>query len=239
MTGRLDTGKQDKIISTGSEEIDRCIGGGIPYGTLMLIEGGEASGKSTLVQQFLWGALISEEDVALYTTENTVRSLLRQMDSLGLNVTDYFLTNHLRIHPISVSLDSVEPDVLFKTLSEHMGAQRNCRATIIDSLTTFVSRAGGDQILDFFNRCKSLCDAGQVVICTVHDGAFDNDILTRVRSVCDAYLRLQTTRTGSKLVKTIEVAKIKGGDSNTGNISAFDIEPGLGIRIVPISTARA
>ena len=232
-------GRHDQIISTGSEDIDRSIGGGIPYGTLMLVEGGDASGKSTLSQQFLWGALNSEEDAALYTTENTIKSLLRQMDSLGLNVTDYFLTNHLRIHPISVSLDSVEPDVLFQTLSNHMDAQRNRRVTIIDSLTTLVSRSGGDQILDFFNRCKSLCDAGQVVICTVHDNAFDNDILTRVRSVCDAYLRLRTQRKGSRLVKTIEVTKIRGGDSSTGNISAFDVEPGLGIRIVPTATARA
>ena len=232
-------GTHDQIISTGSEEIDQCIGGGIPYGTLMLVEGGEASGKSTLVQQFLWGGLTSGEDMALYTTENTVQSLLRQMDSLGLDITDYFLLNHLRIHPISVSMDSVNPDVLFETLSDHMNAQKNFRATIIDSLTTFVSRAGGDQIQDFFNRCKSLCDDGQVVICTVHDGAFDNDILTRVRSVCDAYLRLQVRNEGSRLLKTIEVAKIRGADSNTGNISAFEIEPGLGIRMIPIYTARA
>jgi len=231
--------KYDQIISTGSEDIDRSIGGGIPYGTLMLVEGGEASGKSTLVQQFLWGALTSGEDVALYTTENTVQSLLRQMDSLGLDVTDYFLLNHLRIHPISVSLDSVKSDVRFQTLSSHMDAQTDSRATIIDSLTTFVSRAGGDQIHDFFNRCKSLCDDGQVVICTVHDNAFDNDILTRVRSVCDAYLRLKVRNTGSQLIKTIEVAKIRGADSDTGNISAFEIEPRLGIRMIPIFRARA
>ena len=229
----------NKVISTGSDEIDRSIGGGIPYGTLMLVEGGEASGKSTLVQQFLWGALTSGEDVSLYTTENTVQSLRRQMDSLGFDITDYFLLNHLRINPISLSLDSVDPQRLFQILSDRMAAQTGFRATIIDSLTTFVSRAGGDQIQDFFNRCKSLCDDGHVVICTVHENAFDNDVLTRVRSVCDAYLRLQVRNAGSRLLKTIEVAKIRGADSNTGNISAFEIEPGLGIRIVPISQARA
>jgi flagellar protein FlaH len=120
-----------------------------------------------------------------------------------------------------------------------MNTQKNFRATIIDSLTTFVSRTGGDQIQDFFIRCKSLCDKGQVVVCTVHDSAFDNDILTRVRSVCDAYLQLRVKNAGSRLLKTIEVAKIRGADNNTGNISAFEVEPGLGIRIIPISTARA
>ena len=34
-------------------------------------------------------------------------------------------------------------------------------------------------------------------------------------------------------------AKIRGADSSTGNISGFEVDPGLGIRIVPISIARA
>ena len=48
---------QGRSISTGSMEIDRRIGGGIPYGTLMLVEGEAAGGKSTLAQQLSWGAL--------------------------------------------------------------------------------------------------------------------------------------------------------------------------------------
>lgn len=110
---------------------------------------------------------------------------------------------------------------------------------VVDSLTTFVSRAGGDQIQGFFTGCKSLCDNGKVIICTVHSDAFEESILTRVRSICDAYLRLQVQRSGSQLLKTIEVAKIRGADMVTGNVSGFEVEPGLGIRIVPISRAKA
>ena len=110
---------------------------------------------------------------------------------------------------------------------------------VVDSLTTFVSRAGGEQIQGFFAECKSFCDAGKVIICTVHSDAFDHDILTRVSSVCDAHLRLQIERSGSQLLKTIEVAKIRGAEVPTGNISGFEVEPGIGIRVVPISRARA
>ena len=69
--------------------------------------------------------------------------------------------------------------------------------------------------------------------------AFDHDILTRISSVCDAHLRLQTERSAARLLKTIEVAKIRGAEVPTGNISGFEVEPGIGIRIVPISKARA
>ena len=95
VTSAIGRAQRGRVISTGSMEIDRKLGGGIPYGTLMLVEGESASGKSTLAQQLLWGALTSEEDAALYATEQTVQSFLRQMDSLALDVRDYFLLDHL------------------------------------------------------------------------------------------------------------------------------------------------
>ncbi|MCI0787993.1 MAG: AAA family ATPase [Chloroflexi bacterium] len=231
--------RQFEVISAGAEDVDRTLGGGIPYRTLMLIEGQSASGKSTLAQQLVWGALGSGEKAAVYTTEQTVHSFLRQTTSLGLDVRDYFLMGLLHIYPISIAPDAAAPEVLFEELRRHIMNQKDCRVILVDALSTFVSSTGGDQIQGFFNGCKSLCDEGKVVICTVHTDAFDPSILTRVRSICDAHLRLEVGKVGGRLQKTIEVAKIRGADSSTGNISGFEIDPGLGIRIVPISIARA
>ncbi len=239
MTTELEDLQVSEVISAGAEDVDRTLGGGIPYRTLMLIEGQSASGKSTLAQQLVWGALGSGEMAAVYTTEQTVHSFLRQTTSLGLDVRDYFLMGLLRIYPISIASDAAAPEVLFEELRRHIMNQQDCRVILVDSLSTFVSETGGDQIQGFFNGCKSLCDEGKVVICTVHTDAFDPSILTRVRSICDAHLRLEVGKVGGHLQKTIEVAKMRGADSSTGNISGFEIDPGLGIRIVPISIARA
>ena len=40
---------------------------------------------------------------------------------------------------------------------------------------------------------------------------------------------------GHLLVKVLEVAKVRGAEMITGNIVSFDVEPGLGMRIIPIS----
>jgi len=40
------------------------------------------------------------------------------------------------------------------------------------------------------------------------------------------------------LVKTLQVAKIRGAASVTGAIVGFDVEPGWGMRVIPISKAR-
>jgi len=79
MTSQSTVRGELRSISTGSVEIDRRMGGGIPYQTVMLIEGPAASGKSTLAQQLLYGALTSGEQVAIYTTEQTVQSFIPEL----------------------------------------------------------------------------------------------------------------------------------------------------------------
>ena len=64
------------IISTGSSEIDKKLGGGIPIGSLVLLEGQSDAGKSVVSQHFTHGSLNSRMSAAYYTTENTVKSHL-------------------------------------------------------------------------------------------------------------------------------------------------------------------
>ena len=40
-------------------------------------------------------------------------------------------------------------------------------------------------------------------------------------------------------MKALEVAKIRGAEKSTGNVISFEVEPSLGMRIVPITKARA
>ena len=142
--------RQAGHISTGSPDLDRSIGGGIPYRTLMLIEGQSAAGKSTLSQQLIWGALIAGENAVLYTTEQTVQSFLRQMASLGEDVRHYFLLNHLQIFPLTITPGSIAPDKLFRQLNKHIAQQTKCRIVLVDSLTTIFSQADVYQIPEFF-----------------------------------------------------------------------------------------
>ena len=63
------------VISTGHGEIDKKLGGGIPVGSLTLVEGQSDAGKSVLCQQMIWGSLKDDFKVILFTTENTVKRI--------------------------------------------------------------------------------------------------------------------------------------------------------------------
>jgi len=227
-----------EILTSGNMEIDKKMGGGIPAGSLTLIEGANDTGKSVLTQQLMWGGLQQGFIFATYTTENTTKSLLKQMESLSLDVSDFFIFGNLKIYPIHVEGVEWAADIPFLDYIIADVKSKQQEVIVLDSLTVFVSEATEADILNFFAACKNLCDQGKTILITVHTFAFNEELLTRVRSICDAHLSLKKEEVGEKLVKTIEVAKIRGAQKTTGNVIAFEVEPQFGLRIIPVSRAK-
>jgi flagellar protein FlaH len=225
------------VISTGNREIDDKMGGGIPLGSLTLIEGDSHSGKSVLSQQMTWGSLVDGFQMAFFTTENTVKSLIKQMQSLNIDILNYLLLNKLRLYPMEFA--RAEGDVLAELLTAiRVEAKAGREMIFIDALTPCITNSHQEQVLTFFERCKRLCSEGMTILMVVHSHAISQDFLVRITSLCDAHLRMRTEQVGNKLVKTMEVAKVRGASKNTGNIVSFEIEPGLGMRIIPINKAQ-
>jgi flagellar protein FlaH len=228
-----------QIISTGNREIYKKLGGGIPLGSLVLLEGQSDAGKSVVSQHFTYGALNAGMSMAYYTTENTVKSLMSQMVSLNLDVTDYFLCDRLRVYPL-LSNEGTSTHQVFKVLLNHFSElPKKVNLVIVDSLTGLVTHSDDTLVIDFFAACKQQCDYGRTIVTVVHSYACDEQMLIRIRSLCDAHLILRIEQVGERLVKIMEVAKVRNAMQSTGNIISFDVEPGLGMKIIPISKAKA
>ena len=227
------------IISTGHPEIDKKLGGGLPVGSLTLVEGESDAGKSVLCQQMIWGSLVHGCNAVLFTTENTTRSLLVQMDSLGLGVLDYLLLGRLKVYYMKPSHVKQAPGETFSTILDTVGKRPKYTLIVVDSLTPMLSISSDIDIMGYFERCKIFCDQGRTIINVTHTYALNNEVLVRLRSACDAHLRLAIEKIGDKLVKTLEVAKIRGAAQTTGNIITFEVEPEVGMKIMPLSRAKA
>lgn len=229
------TGEKRRVISTGNSEIDKKMGGGIPAGSLILIEGQSDSGKSVLTQQLIWGSLYDEFNVVLYTTENTLKSFIRQMTSLSLDVTDFLLLGKLKIFEIKASRSQLSPSKVFTLLLADLEDRGGSPLIVVDSLTTFITHSSIEETMTYFEICKHYCDRGMTVVTVVNSYAFSEADLGRVRSMCDAHLSLRNEEIGDRMIKVLEVAKIRGADMQTGNIVSFDVEPMLGMKILPVS----
>jgi flagellar protein FlaH len=228
-----------ETISTGQPEIDKKLGGGIPIGSLVLIEGQSDAGKSVFCQQLIWGSLNNNFKTLLFTTENTVKSIVPQMGSLGLDILDQLLMGWCRVYPIKTAFIRSQGGDTFETIRDTMKKHEDYQLCIIDSLTPIVAKTRGEETLGYFENCKALCDHGRTIVNVTHTYAFEQDFLIRIRSLCDAHFLFLIEKVGDKLVKTLEVAKIRGAAQNTGNIVSFDVEPEIGMKIMPMSRAKA
>jgi flagellar protein FlaH len=176
--------------------------------------------------------------VSLFTSENTVKSLVSQMESIDLDILDYLLLGKFRAYPMELSHlgNQATTQIIQAMKREH---ERDHNVIVVDSFTAAVVNTTQDQVIvSFFEECKRICADHATILITLHEHGIQSELITRIRSMCDANLRLHTEQDGQKLVKTLEVAKIKGAASSTGAIVGFDVEPGWGMRVIPISKAR-
>jgi flagellar protein FlaH len=224
-----------KLISTGNNDLDNKMGGGVPINSLTLIEGDSGAGKSVLSQQMMYGCLVDGYRLSLFTSENSVKSLVKQMRSLNMDILDYLLLDKLRIFPLETSrLGKDGPPEIMKAMRREKGREM----IYIDSLTSSIPASSDREVLGFFEEGKRLCSDGSTVIAIIHSHGLTRELLTRIRSLCDAHLQLRTEEVGNKLVKTLEVTKVRGAEQTTGNIVSFEVEPGWGIRVIPINKVK-
>lgn len=230
------TEKTRAAISSHNLELDSKLGGGLPIGALTLVEGSSGSGKSVLSQQILWGALQDGLKATLFTSENSISSLVTQMQKLNLDILDHLLLRKLRVYPMALSRLGVRaPAALLTAIRD----QSDRTLIVVDSLTSAVIHSTDNAaILRFFEECQRICAKDVTIVVTLHAQGVDEDLLNPLRSMCDADLRLKVEQDGQRMVKTLEVSKVRGADSVTGAVVGFEVEPGWGMRVIPISKAR-
>ncbi|MCH8744043.1 MAG: response regulator, partial [Chloroflexi bacterium] len=115
---------EDEIPSIKTAEklaaLEQRMGGGLPLSSVTLAVGAASSGKSTLCQHFVYGALDGGYGVAYFTSEQTQDSLLTQMKTIGLDVNQYHQKEKLRIYAVPEQSEGEKAEVLIGQLAQSM-----------------------------------------------------------------------------------------------------------------------
>lgn len=237
-----------EVISTGIKEISEQLDGGIRPGSLMFIEGQSETGKSILAQHLAYGALSSGDNlVAYYTTEHSVRSLIAQMDSLSLSPLEHFLADRFRIYPLTVRNCYGETQkYLTKILMSHLQElPERFNLVIVDSVTPFLTHVKLLPTLDFFQDCREMCKQGRSLVLVANSHAFKKDIVSRAYDLSSDYIKLASEEAllGSdqideRVIKVMDVPKLRGAERPGRDSLRFEIRPGTGIHVLPFTRVR-
>ena len=92
----------DKLFSTGGipVQLERVLGGGIPMGSLTLLDGTGGTGKSFFCRHFAYGALQSGHNVAYFTPEAGFDSQAAQFAGIRLDIAGFLQREQLKIYQI-------------------------------------------------------------------------------------------------------------------------------------------
>jgi flagellar protein FlaH len=230
---------KQRLITVGVMDIDKRLGGGLPAGSLTLVEGDPAAGKSVVIQQLTFGALKEGFNAALFLSESSPRRFLDQMDSLGMASVDYYLVGRLSVYQRDLRVSQERADNILRRLLRHIEDADKRDLFVVDSITPLLFQFDERYVLNFLANCKNLADMGRTIIVTLHSYAIGEALRFRADSIVDAHLRLRIEELGKQLVRTLEVAKIRGAMRTADNAVSFTVQPGMGLKSVPISKTRA
>jgi DNA repair protein RadA/Sms len=104
---------QDEVrISSGIEEFDRVLGGGIVPGSIVLIGGEPGIGKSTLVAQTADKLSAAGRKVLYISGEESERQIKMRGERLGLTAENLYLLPETNLENILAETDKLKPEIL-------------------------------------------------------------------------------------------------------------------------------
>jgi len=104
--------QDDDRISTGIDELDRVLGGGIVAGSLVLIGGEPGIGKSTIVLQMA-DKLAGRNARLLYVSgEESERQIKMRGERLGINAETLFLLPETNLETVFAEIERLRPELV-------------------------------------------------------------------------------------------------------------------------------
>lgn len=104
--------QDDARTSSGIDEFDRVLGGGIVDGSLVLIGGAPGIGKSTLVAQVADKLSANNLKVLYVSGEESERQIKMRGERLGLNAENLFLLPETNLENILTETERMKPNVV-------------------------------------------------------------------------------------------------------------------------------
>ena len=103
---------QAERISTGLQEFDRVLGGGIVRGSVVLIGGAPGAGKSTILLQAIANAAQNKTSVLYISGEESLQQIAERANRLGLNTNEIKMLAETSVQSICNCVEVEKPELI-------------------------------------------------------------------------------------------------------------------------------
>lgn len=232
------------MYSIDLENIDRVkekLGGGLPEGCIVLLEGNYGGGKSALSQRIAYGLCQAGHTVTYISTELRVNRFLDQMNALGYNKIESILLQEkmLFLHA-DLGKFRGKRDLLKNMMESKV--MWKAEVIIIDTFDAILRNdssfenmitkgEGSDAALSIISFLRDMIGRGKTIIITVDPANVSEEVINPFRSVADVYFYIEMMEVGSEIRRSINVNRHAGGGDKLDDKIGFSVRPGVGIVI--------
>lgn len=215
------------------DELAKRLGGGLPHGSICLVEGGSGSGKSVIAQRLMYGTLVNGHPSVFVSTEFTTPAFLDQMDNLGYPALEPFAGEELKFVSTNPLLAHPVPDR--ELLPRLLEARELVTEPVVyvdvfsQMLEPHLRDGDPDAFLeDLVRKLKQINAVGTTLVLTLDPDHLAEVDVSGLVGAADVRLECGVEQIGNNLERSIVVRKFARAEASVGDVIRFRVEPGAG-----------
>jgi circadian clock protein KaiC len=206
-------------LSYGHAGLDKLFEkGGFFRGTSTLITGSAGTLKTTLASYFALGSCQRKESTLFFSFEESPDQLIRNMKSVGIQLSSFIKSRLLYIHSSRPSLQGLEMHllVLHKLIQE-----LEPRTVIIDPISSLVTVGNASEVRAMLVRLMDMLKINQInalFTSLTHEKSNEYNDLTvdAVSSLADTWIKVSNTEKNAALERALNIVKSRGMGHSKG-----------------------
>ena len=219
-------------ISSGIPRLDTMLDGkGFYRGSSILVSGTAGTGKTTLAAHFAEAACRRNEKVLYFAFEESGDQIIRNMQSVGINLETGIRKNLLRIHAARPSVYGLEMHLatMHKLINDFKP-----RVIIVDPISNLIATGAFEEVKSMLIRLIDFIKSRNItaMFTDLIAGDFTESTEVGVSSLMDAWILLKTLEIGGERNRGLYVLKARG-IKHSNQIREFIMTSG-GINLIDV-----
>jgi len=210
---KLDYKSPTEVVSTGLPDLDNLFSeGGLYRGGSTLITGTAGTSKTILAAHFAMSACRRKEHVLYFSFEESPDQLLRNMQTIGMNLAPHIKSKHLYIHASRPSLQGLEMHllVLHKLLADFKP-----KTVIIDPISSLVTVGSVSEVRAMLVRLMDILKTNEinaVFTSLTHQqtNEYNDATVDAVSSLADTWINLKNEERHGERIRSLLIVKSRG-----------------------------
>jgi len=198
-------------ISTGVERLDAMLGGkGCYRGSSVLLSGTAGTGKTSMAAHFVNAACARGERCLYFAFEEPPRQIMRNLRSIGLNLTQWVDKGLLRFHASRPTLCGLETHL---ATMHQVVSQFQPHVVVMDPITSFTAIGEIVEIKAMLTRMVDFLKARRITAfftTLTHSGDILEGTETDISSLIDTWLLLRDIELSGERNRGLYVLKSRG-----------------------------